>query len=199
MAFCAYCGTQLAEVSYAPCPSCGNPSNGAARGQLPPGVKPKSNTAQIVIIVIVVVFFGVAILGILAAIAIPNIMTAKDRATQKRTIADMRTLTTALEAYATDNNQYPDVGSVSALKPYLSPTFVRDVPAKDGWGHDFRYECWSRLAKCDSYAVASAGKDGVFEHESLQDYLPDMKTTGFASDIVYSNGNFVQFPDGTQR
>ena len=37
----------------------------------------------------------VAIIGILAAIAIPNLMTAMQKSKQKRTMADMRSLATA--------------------------------------------------------------------------------------------------------
>ncbi|HMC21457.1 MAG TPA: prepilin-type N-terminal cleavage/methylation domain-containing protein, partial [Thermoanaerobaculia bacterium] len=40
----------------------------------------------------------VAIIGILAAIAIPNLLTAMQRSKQKRTMADMRTIATAWEA-----------------------------------------------------------------------------------------------------
>ncbi|MDQ6799248.1 MAG: prepilin-type N-terminal cleavage/methylation domain-containing protein, partial [Acidobacteriota bacterium] len=36
----------------------------------------------------------VAIIGILAAIAIPNLLTAMQRSKQKRTMADMRTIAT---------------------------------------------------------------------------------------------------------
>ena len=46
----------------------------------------------------------VAIIGILAAIAIPNLLTAMQRAKQKRTMADIRTIATAWEARATDVN-----------------------------------------------------------------------------------------------
>ncbi|HYS55984.1 MAG TPA: prepilin-type N-terminal cleavage/methylation domain-containing protein, partial [Thermoanaerobaculia bacterium] len=48
----------------------------------------------------------VAIIGILAAIAIPNLLTAMQRSKQKRTMADMRTIATAWEARATDVNRY---------------------------------------------------------------------------------------------
>ena len=46
----------------------------------------------------------VAIIGILAAIAIPNLLTAMQRSRQKRSMADMRTNAQALEARATDVN-----------------------------------------------------------------------------------------------
>ena len=44
----------------------------------------------------------VAIIGIIAAIAIPNLLNAIDRGKQKRTMADLRTLGTAIESYAID-------------------------------------------------------------------------------------------------
>ena len=49
----------------------------------------------------------IAIIGILAAIAIPNLLNAVQRGKQKRTMSDMRALATAIEAYAVDNNIYP--------------------------------------------------------------------------------------------
>ncbi len=49
----------------------------------------------------------VAIIAILAAIAVPNFLEAQVRAKVSRAKADLRTLATALEAYATDWNLYP--------------------------------------------------------------------------------------------
>src|SRR5882762_1185179 len=49
----------------------------------------------------------VAIIGIIAAIAIPNLLNAIDRGKQKRSMADIRSLGTATESYAVDNNFYP--------------------------------------------------------------------------------------------
>lgn len=48
-----------------------------------------------------------AIIAILAAIAVPNLLEARTRAGVSRARADLRTLATALEAYASDYNQYP--------------------------------------------------------------------------------------------
>ncbi|PYT07794.1 MAG: hypothetical protein DMF49_07090 [Acidobacteria bacterium] len=42
----------------------------------------------------------VAIIGIIAAIAIPNLLNAIDRGKQKRTMADIRSVGTAVEEYA---------------------------------------------------------------------------------------------------
>jgi general secretion pathway protein G len=49
----------------------------------------------------------VAIIGILAAITIPNLLNALDRSKQKRTMADIRYVGTAVEEYAIDNTFYP--------------------------------------------------------------------------------------------
>ena len=47
----------------------------------------------------------VAIIGILAAIAIPNLLTAMQRSKQKRTMADMRSVATAWEARASSRTR----------------------------------------------------------------------------------------------
>lgn len=49
----------------------------------------------------------VAIIAILAAIAVPNFLEAQLRAKYSRTLAEMRTLATAAEAYAVDSNRPP--------------------------------------------------------------------------------------------
>ncbi|MFH1738144.1 MAG: prepilin-type N-terminal cleavage/methylation domain-containing protein [bacterium] len=53
----------------------------------------------------------VAVIGILAAIAVPNFLNAQNRAKVSRCEADMRSLSMAIETYRLDNNQYhPDLG-----------------------------------------------------------------------------------------
>lgn len=49
----------------------------------------------------------VAIISILASIAVPNFLEAQVRAKVAATKADMRTMATAIETYAIDNNTYP--------------------------------------------------------------------------------------------
>ncbi len=49
----------------------------------------------------------VAIIAILAAIAVPNFLEAQTRAKVSRVKSDVRTVITALESYAVDNNKYP--------------------------------------------------------------------------------------------
>ncbi len=55
----------------------------------------------------------VAIIGILAAIAVPNFLNAQVRAKVARCKGDMRNLSTALESYRVDNNMYPPTPSTA--------------------------------------------------------------------------------------
>ena len=49
----------------------------------------------------------VAVIGILAAIAVPNFLTAQIRAKTARAAAEMKTLADVLELYRLDHNEYP--------------------------------------------------------------------------------------------
>ena len=82
----------------------------------------------------------VAIIGIIAAIALPNLMNAMDRSRQSSTVADMRTVATALERYAFDNNGYPVVDGIAGLRAELAPRYLKKLPMEDGWDHPFVYE-----------------------------------------------------------
>jgi len=56
----------------------------------------------------------VAIIGILAAIAIPNFLMAQVRAKVSHGVAEMSSCVTALESYRIDNSQYPPAGDLRA-------------------------------------------------------------------------------------
>lgn len=58
----------------------------------------------------------VAIIGILAAIAVPNFMNAQLRAKVARAAAEMRNVGVAFGAYSVDRNEYP-MGIISFLSP----------------------------------------------------------------------------------
>ncbi len=73
----------------------------------------------------------VAIIGIIAAIAIPNLLSAIQRGKQKRTMGDIKTLASALEAYQTDANAY--IGNAGALVA-TGTTTATPVAAGNLWG-----------------------------------------------------------------
>src|SRR5688500_8442027 len=110
----------------------------------------------------------VAIIGILAAIAIPNLLTAMQRSKQKRTMADIRSIATAWEARATDVNSYAAAGFsfpaddyTGSLSTKLSPTYIKSLPTKDGWENPYEFRTTSAIG--DVYSIRSGGKNKAFE------------------------------------
>jgi type II secretory pathway pseudopilin PulG len=154
-----------------------------------------ANTLALVIGIAVAGLVVVAIVGILAAIAIPNFMTAMQRSKQKRTMADMRTVGAALEAYGIDHarEDYPPGTTVGALRGHLQPTYVKALPAIDGWATEMRYAPLPERG----YVIVSAGADKTFDAEPTQ--YPKGTTEVFDCDIVFANGEFVLHPEGVQR
>ncbi len=134
----------------------------------------------------------VAIIGIIAAIAIPNLLNAIQRGKQKRTMADMRAIGTAVEAYAVDNNFYPAAASpVSTITGVLEPKFIRNMPVRDAWTTEIDYGAVGNPPQ--DYTIHSYGKDQKSEN------VVAGATTNFNNDIVFSAGTFVMFPEGSQE
>jgi type II secretion system protein G len=144
----------------------------------------------------------IAIIGILAAIAIPNLLNAVQRGKQKRTMVDMRTLATALEAYHVDNSFFPTAACAGGLYTtpgavldnssfaVLSPTYLTHAPLSDGWGRFLIYNVDNGFGQ---YNILSLGRNGV------SDSLSCGTTTDFNDDILFSDGTFLQWPEGAQH
>ena len=141
----------------------------------------------------------VAIIGILAAIAIPNLLTAMQRSRQKRSMADMRSIATSWEARATDTNDYGAAGVtwptssadyISSIATKLAPTYMKTVPEKDGWGTNY---AGNISADKQAYSIESYGKDKTNQTGDLAG-----PTQKFDCDIIFSNGTFVVYPEGIQ-
>lgn len=146
----------------------------------------------------------VAIIGILASIAIPNLLIAVQRAKQKRTMVDMRNLATAWEARNVESGRYNAAGagingadkpaSLDNLQAALSPTYIKVMPRLDGWNYPFTCYVsvdWGSSTNASTYAIISPGKDGIVDSIEVLG-----ATTSFDCDLVYSNGSFLQYPDG---
>jgi general secretion pathway protein G len=150
------------------------------------------------------------IIGILAAIAIPNLIDALNRSRQKRTMADMRTIANAWEARAVELNRYNAAGALEVLATCtefaeygdmvaaLAPTYAKTVPERDAWGNNFRYGLEYEFGDNNfstDYVVWAAANDGQF---TAQPNHPGGATTKFRDDILFSGGQFLQYPEGMQ-
>jgi len=87
----------------------------------------------------------VAIIGILAALLIPNAITAMQKAKQKGTMKDMVTIMTGAIDYATDHGEAPDAGQnrllatggADAFISAVAPFYIKICPVNDQWGNAF--------------------------------------------------------------
>jgi type II secretory pathway pseudopilin PulG len=132
-----------------------------------------------------------------ASMMVPGLIGAPSLGRQKRTMADMRTFATAVEAYAVDHKFYPAARSAEQLIPKLQPEYIRQLPLQDGWGHPLRYQTWREQASsggADCFAIASAGKGGKWEVADLREYEP-AKTKTLEADIVWRCGGFIRYPE----
>jgi general secretion pathway protein G len=139
----------------------------------------------------------VAIIGILAAIVIPNMLQAIDKSRQNRTMSDLRTLGTALEEYNIDHSAYPVMASEaamsgSALELALEPVFIRILPTEDAWQNGMRYSSDGKI-----YTAGSLSRDGRLGGSLVVSGFGGA-TTQFDCDIVFVNGQFLQWPEGAQ-
>jgi hypothetical protein len=140
----------------------------------------------------------------------PKIAQAMDEATTelekkrpwRRTMADIRTVAVAIEAYMTDHDESCPAGNYESLESVLAPTYIKHVPEKDMWGHPYAYVV-SEDHK--HYRIVSAGADNSFEWDSLRivpvakDAEPDMKYRDrLEDDLIYADGTFLQLPVQTK-
>ena len=131
----------------------------------------------------------VAIIGIIAAIAIPNLLNAIDRGKQKRTMADMRSLGTGIESYAVDNNVYPVAVTAAALKTVIEAgAYMKIMPTTDGWTKTFQV-----ASATTDYTLYSQGKDGT------GNTCTTGTTQSFNDEICFINGQFLRYPAGSQQ
>jgi type II secretion system protein G len=133
----------------------------------------------------------VAIIGIIAAIAVPSLLSAIQRSKQKRSMADMRSIGTALETYQIDYNKYPQSGEANLVT--LQPNYMRTVPTLDGWRNIFKYVTPSSQ---QDYSLGSGGRDASNPTSSFGSGTAT--TTTFDDDIVFFDGQFTRYPEGVQ-
>lgn len=140
----------------------------------------------------IAVFWGLwqaEIVLFICFLVVVNTMGAVSASRSKRTMSDMRSIATAIEAYGVDYDVYPKARSITELSSSLSPLYIKQIPPRDGWGRDFRYETSDDQK---SYVLVSAGKDGKFEQPGVWGY-PEGPTNDDGLDIVYQDGRFIRY------
>lgn len=129
----------------------------------------------------------VAIIGILAAIAIPALQMAIDKSRQRASMGDMRGIAMAIHLYEIDQSIFPsDSTTAAALVTLLQPHTKVILPSKDHWRHDYSYHSDNYTW----YSLESFGKDGIDGVD-----ITTATRLQFALDIIYATGRFSNAPD----
>jgi len=161
----------------------------------------------------------VAIIGILAALLIPNAMSALQKAKQKGTVKDINTIATACLDYVTDHGSITEhadaiTGATDTFVTALQGMYVKVFPLKDQWGNYFIINTQDKIttnfgialasgetAGADDFVVGSFGRDGVETSSAQYDRTDPSKglyevstMADFNKDIANWNGNLVVGP-----
>ena len=89
----------------------------------------------------------VVILGVLAALVVPNVMGNKERADTQKAVSDIVALENALDMYKLDNHRYPTTEqtldalvTLPTINPvpanYRNDGYIKRLPA-DPWGNEY--------------------------------------------------------------
>jgi general secretion pathway protein G len=140
----------------------------------------------------------VSLIGIIAAIVIPNLMAALHKGKQKASIGDMKTIGTAIEAYMVDTGMAPGGGaanSIADVEPYLASFYLAHLPTLDGWSTPFYYQSGAEGVDQAFYSIFSYGRDKTFSgiDPARTNYIVDNMLV-FDNDICFSNGMFTYTP-----
>ncbi len=125
---------------------------------------------------------SMAVIAVLASIAIASWINFEHRAKQRSTMADMRTLSRAIESYSVDHGRLPD--DSSGVSGWVTAGSVDDsqrLPVADHWGTPYHY-----VVVGQSYSLESFGRDGRDDTRGSRNY---------DRDLVLFNGTFTAAPE----
>lgn len=161
----------------------------------------------------------VAIIGIIAAILIPNLIDALQKAKQKRTVSDCRNVGTAWMSWLTDQVSAAAAGgqpydasafvtiAYDTLQDHLNPAadpgffYMQEVPEADGWQHTYVFAQATNLLAANVLAICSKARDNSDDAAACNGDHQAADTGAFVAtnydhDIMWADGFMVKFPAG---
>jgi len=167
----------------------------------------------------------VAIIGIIAAILIPNLIDALQKAKQKSTVADIRNIGTAWMSWVTDQVSAGAAGLVAGqldwaadltneidlddMSRLLEGTdgdqfYLQKLPTTDGWANPLEFRAVFTAGDTDSYRQLITQSRAIGIRSTGRDGIAEgtvyengtFLTTNYDGDIVWSDGYFVRVPGG---
>lgn len=148
----------------------------------------------------------VAIIGLIAAMIIPNMLQTMTKAKQKRIMADERLVGTAFMAWLSDQASAAAAGQttfsisnykvkqISEVGEQLIPLYIQTIPVFDGFGNSYEYRFTTDTGAEQVMAIRSFGADGAPDGNtySVGGFIP----TDFDRDIIWADGFFISWPAG---
>jgi type II secretion system protein G len=159
----------------------------------------------------------VAIIGILAALLIPNAISAIQKSKQKQTMKDIVTIAEASVDYATDHGEAPALGSQSgelvnncAFIQALVPTYLKACPVYDQWNNALMVYTGNSAAGVyglpdgevaeDDVLVSSTGRKGEDDGwtyntaDSASGLYEIHSALSYEHDLINLNGTWLRGP-----
>ena len=161
----------------------------------------------------------VAIIGILAALLIPNALEAIQKAKQKSAMKESMTVNTAAVDYITDHGDWTGItqnGNLAAANTFLTAVatfYIKIVPINDPWNTPYKAYCGATAvnagigaaanAGADDFAMTSWGRDKAAGPVGAAQYTTATPEAGmyvvsgmssFDNDLVAWNGSWIAGP-----
>ncbi len=147
----------------------------------------------------------VAIIGIIAAMLIPNFIGALHRSRQKRTMGDIKIIGVAMSNWLTDNggagaagqatvsiDDWTGSSDINEIRAALSPLYARFVPAQDAWGNPLTFRFSIEDPNVNrAMLIASPGRGGELEDTFTPGSFDPLD---FDEDLVWADGTFLRAP-----
>ena len=116
----------------------------------------------------------VVILGILAALVVPQVMSRPDQAKVTVAQGDIKAIAAALDMYRLDNHVYPSTqqglealvkkpSGMPAAKHWNKDAYLKRLPV-DPWGNPYQYLAPGSQGPFDLYSLGADGKEGGSEN-----------------------------------
>ena len=148
----------------------------------------------------------IAIIGLIAAMIIPNMLQSMTKAKQKRAMADERLVGTAFMAWLSDEASAAAAGQstfsvglyeqkpTASVSELLVPQYIQLIPVFDGFGYSYEYRFTTDSGADQVMAIRSFGVGG--EPDGDEYVVGGFIPTDFERDIIWADGFFVSWPAG---
>jgi type II secretion system protein G len=151
----------------------------------------------------------IAVIGLIAAMLIPNLLDALQKAKQKRTMSDMKVIGTAMFSWLTDQASAAAAGAAAStvvdltqygtqlppasLATVLVSQYIQEIPTLDGWKSPFQYYLRTDNPHASQVmAIRSLGRDKTAEGDQYT--ITAFDPTDYDRDIVWADGFMVRYP-----